>query len=339
MSTNVKQDINTPIEKEVTLGGLTYIVKGNITGEANITITPKETGPITPPDPNQPPKPDNFGTIKDGAKWSKNPGKAETWKIVPMTDDPKKFKIVDTTGLNVIADIGSEAEAKALIEYFKVNVFPPKGNDNSEPTDPDQPPQPPVVDGLEFPYKTTGKTVEMSQRGPTTRNYASGKPSDNTIEKNAKNIPFDNIQAVFTIEVPKEWEHDDNLSIKLGGTHMGTGWFDNGVSIYGGQTCLGKEENHPSTQSCVVKGKVYGDLRGKTVSIASTYFKSSNKTEYWVNIGGVTQGWDKGCEGTNVGGFNPKAEGETEVQLRIDGFKEMDKPPKITKFVVNEIQS
>ncbi len=336
MSTNVKQDINTPIEKEVTLGGLVYIVKGNITGEANITITPKETGPVTPPNPDQPPKPDSFGTIKDGAKWSKNPGKAETWKIVPMTDDPKKFKIFDTAGLNVIADLDSEAEAKALIEYFKVNVFPPKGNDDSNPTDPDGPPQPPVTDGVEFPYKTTGKSVELSQRGPTTRNYASGKPSDNTIEKNGKNIGFDNVQALFTIEVPKVWEHDDNLSVKIGGTHMGTGWFDNGISVYEGQTCLGTEKKHPSTQLCVVKGKKYGDLRGKTVTVCSTYFKAENKTEFWVNIGGVTTGWEKACEGTNVGGFNPKAD-ETEVQLRIDGFKEMNQPPKITKFVINEI--
>lgn len=323
------------VQKEITLGGITYIVSGTV----DISIVPKAVPPTPPgPGPNPVPKPDSFGTIKDGAKWSKNPGPATTWKIVPMSDDPKKFKIVDTTGLNVMADIGSEAEAKALVEYFKVNVFPPKGNDDSTPVDPDQPPQPPVTDGLEAPYKSTGKTVEMSQRGPTTRNYASGKPSDNTIEKNAKKIGFPNVQACFTIEVPKVWEHDDNLSIKLGGTHMGTGWFDNGISIYEGQTCLGTEKDHPSTDLCVVKGKKYGDLRGKTVSAAATYFQAENKTEFWVNIGGVTTGWDKACEGVNVGGFNPKAGNETEVQLRIDGFKDMDQPPKITKFVVNEIQ-
>jgi len=334
----VNQDISTPIDKEITLGGITYIMKGTVTGTASITLTPKTTTPPTPPDPNQPPKPDSFGTIKDGAAWSKNPGAATTWKIVPMKDDPKKFKIIAADGLNVIADLTSEAEAKALIEYFKVNVFPPKGNDGSTPVDPDQPPQPPVVDGLEFPFKTTGKTVEMSQRGPTERNYASGKPSDWTIEKNAKQIGFPNVQAVFTIEVPKEWEHDDNLSVKIGGTHMGTGWFDNGISVYEGQTCLGYEPDHPETHLCEVKGKKYGDIRGKTVSICSTYFQAENKTEFWVNIGGVTQGWEKACEGTNVGGFNPKAGNETEVQLRIDGFKEKDQPPKITKFVVNEIQ-
>lgn len=345
MSTQVNQDINTPVEKEITLGGITYILKGAIKGTAEITITPKETQqPPNPPDPNVPPtptpqpKPDSFGTIKDGAKWSKNPGKAETWQIKNMSNPKEKFKIVDTAGLNIIADLDSEDQAKALIEYFKTNVFPPKGNDNSVPVDPEQPPQPPVVDGLEFPYKTTGKSVEMSQRGVTQRNYASGKPSDWTIEKNAKKIPFANIQAVFTVEIPKEWEHDDNLSVKLGGTHMGSGWFDHGISIYTGQTCLGYEPDHPETHLCVVKGKKYGDIRGKTVSVAGIYFKETNATEFWVNIGGVTQGWEKACEGTNVGGFKPKNSGETEVQLRIDGFKEKDQPPKITKFVCNEIQ-
>lgn len=325
-----KQD-NT-MEAEITIGGITYIA----TVKGEISIRPKETQ-LPPVDPSQPTKPDSFGTIKDGAKWSKNPGKAETWKIVPMGDDPSKFKIVDTTGLNVIADLTSEEQAKALIEYFKVNVFPPKGNDTSTPVDPDQPPQPPVTDGLEMPYKTTGKTVPMTQRGVTERNYASGKPSDWTIEKNAKEIPFGNVQAVFTIEVPKVWEHDDNLSVKLGGTHMGTGWFDHGISIYEGQTCLGYEPDHPETHLCVVKGKKYGDIRGKTVSVAGIYFQDTNETEFWVNIGGVTTGWDLACKGKDVGGFNPKAT-KTEVQLRIDGFKEEKQPPNITKFVVNEIQ-
>ncbi len=342
MSTNVKQDINTPIEKEVTIGGLTYIVKGTITGAADITITPKETGPITPPKPNDPPKPDSFGTIKDGAKWSKNPGKAETWKILAMTDDPKKFKIVDTAGLNVIADLTSEAEAKALIEYFKVNVFPPKEDggiiDPDEPEKPDPEPQP--VPTGDNPYPTKGKVYQSTQRGPTTRHYASGAPDDQTIEKNVTKIQSGNHMMVVDITVPtkEEMEHDDNLSIKIGGNHMENGWFDNGISIYEGQTCGGTEEKHPSTKKCIVKGKKYGDLRGKRIKIASTYFIGENKTEYWVNIPGVTTGWEKGMEGKDIGGFNSKTkEGEFAIQLRIDGFKSKDNPPKIHSAIAYEI--
>lgn len=333
-TTNKTDDSN--VRKEITLGGITYI----LTGTVNFEITPKgDVPPVV--DPENPPKPDtpkDFGTIKQGGKWTLNPGKAETWILKQMDNPNTEWKFISATDQkNIIANIKSEAEAKAIQEFFKVNVFPPKGNDPSDPVDPDQPPQPSVV-GTDFPYESTGKTVEMSQRGPTIRHYASGKDDDNTIEKNAKKIPFDNIQASFQIEVPAEWEHNDNLGIKIGGTHMGSGWFDNGIDVYEGRVGLGKEEKHPSTQLNVVKGKVYGDLRGKTVQVATTYFKKSNKTEYWVNIPGVTQGWDKGCEGTDVGGFHPKNDGETEVQLRIDGFKELNKPPKILKFAVSEIK-
>ena len=71
-------------------------------------------------------KPDSFGTIKEGAKWSKNPGPAAGWQLMVMKDNPNKFKFIDSTGLNIIADLESEAQAKALQDYFKVNVFPPK---------------------------------------------------------------------------------------------------------------------------------------------------------------------------------------------------------------------
>jgi hypothetical protein len=327
------------VTKEITINGQVFILEGTV----DFTITPKEGAPPVV-DPEVPPtsgtKPADFGTIKQGGNWTSNPGPAETWVLKNMDNPPTEFKFVSASdGLNVIANIKSEAQAKELQEYFKVNVFPPKGNDSSTPNDPDGPETTTTLAAGDFPYESTGKSTPMSQRGPTIRHYASGKPDDNTIEKNAKKILFDNIQAAFQIEVPKEWEHNDNLSIKLGGTHKGTGWFDNGISIYEGQSCLGTEPEHPHTNSCIIKGKKYGDIRGKTVSVASTYFKGTNKTEYWVNIPGVTQGWEKACEGTDVGGFNPKAGNETEVQLRIDGFKELNQPPNIIKFGVTEIKS
>jgi len=293
---------------------------------------PTDPTPIDPTEPIPIKPPQEQGVILHGG-WGGNPD-PNTWSATKMVDAKYagKWKIVDNKGVNIMQEFSTEQNAKDMIEWTKTNLPDP-----TEPVNPEPQPQPPVTDGGEFPYKTTGKSVEMSQRGPTDRHYASGKPDDWTIEKNAKGIQFPDVQAVFTIEVPKEWEHDDNLSIKLGGTHNGTGWFDNGISVYEGQTCLGTEPEHPETHLCIIKGKKYGDLRGKTVSIASTYFKAENKTEFWVNIGGLTQGWEKSCEGTNVGGFNPKAD-ESEVQLRIDGFKEKDQPPNITKFVVNEIQ-
>ena len=108
-----------------------------------------------------------------------------------------------------------------------------------------------------------------------------------------------------------------------------TGWII-GLSIYEGQSCLGTEVKHPKTKKCIVKGKKYGDIRGKRIKVASTYFIAENKTEYWVNIPGVTKGWDKAVEGKDIGGFNSKtSEGKFAYQLRIDGFPGKENPPEI----------
>ena len=185
----------------------------------------------------------------------------------------------------------------------------------------------------ETPYPVIGKPLESTQRGPTKRNYASGKPSDWTIEKNVKNIRFKNYQFVVDITNDCEWAHDDTFSMKLGGTHMGSGWFDHGVGIFDGQTCLGKEEDHPHTDLCVITGPKLGDTRGKRFKIAATYFTDINKTELWTNFG---DGWKKQIEGTDVGGFRPNSS-QDECQLRIDGFKTLNDPPSIHSAFVTEI--
>ena len=349
---NAKEPQNTvddkKIKTEVEIGGIKYTLDIEL---GTVTLTPKE-GQQQPPvepeptDPTKPPveKPDSFGTIKEGAKWSKNPGKAETWKVINMDKPPEKFKIITESdnNLNFIADLESKDQGLALIEYFKVNVFPPKGNDGSEVEEPGEGPTEPLPEpgGANGPYATTGQQVPVTQRGVTKRNYRSGKHWDWTIEKNAKEIPFKNQQAIFDITVNKDWMHDDNLSIKGLGQHMGSGWFDNGISIYEGQTCLGIEPEHPKTKLCVIKGKKYGDLRGKRLKICSTFFIETFKTEFWVNIPGVTDGWDKAAEGTAIGGFKPKLDDndKTEIQLRIDGFQEKENPPEIHSSFIQEIK-
>lgn len=332
------------VRKEITIGGLVYILEGTV----DFKITPKGpiTPPPTPPGPDVPPKPpvkpDSFGTIKEGSKWSKNPGPSKFWVLIPMKDDPNKLKFVDENGLNIIGDLESEAQAKALQEYFAVNVFPPKEDGGTvDPTEPDKPdPNPQPAPSGPTPYPIKGKTYQSTQRGPTTRHYRSGAPDDQTIEKNVTGIQSGNHMLVVDLTVPtkEEMEHDDTISIKIGGNHMDNGWFDNGISIYEGNTGLGTEVKHPDTEKNLVKGKKYGDLRGKRIQVASTYFLAENKTEYWVNIPTVTQGWDKGVEGKDIGGFNSKTkEGEFAIQLRIDGFKDKNKPPQIHSAVAYEI--
>lgn len=306
----------------------------------------KPVSPIPDPDPDddddqpsqpgEPPK--DLGTIKKGKRWSKNPGTADTWKLVNMENPPEKFKFISANdGLNVIADLVSKEQAEAVQNWFKTHPLPTEDEGDSKGENNDNDNNPGPITGVVGPYPMKdGQQLQSIQRGPTVRHYRSGKPDDNTIEKNVKNIPFANYQGIAKVKVGTEWEHDDNLSMKGGGTHMGSGWFDHGISVYDGQTCLGYESDHPSTKLCVIKGKKYGDIRGKTVSIALVYYTESNKTEFWVNIEGVTQGWDKAAEGTNVAGFKPKSD-KDEVQLRIDGYSSNKNPPGIEYMVVQQI--
>ena len=114
---------------------------------------------------------------------------------------------------------------------------------------------------------------------------------------------------------------------------MGSGWFDNSLSVYSGKTGLGYEPDHPTTHLFVIKGPSIGDTRGKRFKYACTYFLATNKTELWTNFDGK---WTKQVEGTNVGNFKPMSKVD-EFQLRIDGFKSKDKPPTIHSAFVTAI--
>jgi hypothetical protein len=333
-------EANTNKSKEVIICGQKYLLE--VSGDMNVSLKLVTPVPISDPDqpdvePEQPQSdinPNDMGTIKKGPKWTAEPGSADTWKLVNMTNPSDQFKFVDSEDLNIIANIKTKERAEELRNWFKTHPLP---TDHEENTDDDGTPDEQgssseSVTGLDGPYKTTGKQIESNQRGPSKAHYASGKPDDHTIEKNCKKIPYPNHMMIVDITVPQEMDHDDNVSIKIGGRHKEEGWFDNGISIYDGQTCLGTEKKHPSTKLCIIKGKKYGDLRGKRLKIASTYFKDQNKTEFWVNLG---NGWDNACEGKDVGGFNPGAD-EFETQLRIDGFI-MEKTTIIHSAVVQEI--
>lgn len=324
------------ISKTVTIGGRNFLVEGDV----NLKFT-EIVGPVVPdpePNPTDPTKPaPGTGTVKQGG-WGANMD-PKTWVRTVMKDDPKLFKITDGSK-NVATHFATAEVADNFIKYFQRHPDEVSKFFDVDTTDPDTGTgggQQPLPDGVGLPYAVTGRKMDSTFRGPTKRNYASGKPSDWTIEKNVKQIQYDNIMAVADIDVhpASGWEHDDDLCIKIGGTHMGSGWFCNGLGIYEGDTGLGKEEKHPSTQKGIVKGKNYGDQRGKRVQIASTYFKSTNRTEYWVFVNGK---WEMACGAENVGGFKPKNSGETESQLRIDGFAGENQPPKIHSFTVYEIK-
>jgi len=251
---------------------------------------------------------------------------AKTWKVVAMKDDPALFKVVDSAGINVADQFHTKEAAEQYVAHYVCDDEP----------DPECPAGTHLENGIcvpdvitpggDGPYPVVGQKLAHTIKRAV-RHYASGKPDDETIEANIKSIQFDNYQFVVDVGVPQEMEHDDNVSLKFGGTHMGSGWFDNGVGIFSGNCCLGTEPEHPSTNTCVVKGPKIGDQRGKRIKVAGVYRKQENKCELWTDVG---SGWVKQMEAADVGGFNPNSD-VNEAQLRIDGFikgSQTGKPPE-----------
>jgi hypothetical protein len=130
-------------------------------------------------------------------------------------------------------------------------------------------------------------------------------------------------------------EHDDNISLKFGGQHTsGNGWWDTGVGIYDGQTCLGTEPDHPETHLCLKKGPKIGDIRNKKIKIAGVFFEENDHIELWTNLEG--KGWVKQVEGDHVGNLKPDHSKGHETQERIDGFAK-GSVPELHFAVVQEI--
>jgi hypothetical protein len=237
-----------------------------------------------------------------------------------MRDNPELFKVVDDTGKNIITDFKTQLDAQKYIDYhlFVATGTPEPPAPAPSPQPSPVPPSPPQTGLVKGPYPSVGgKEYSTTTRGPTTRHYASGKPDDETIEKNAKGIKDRNHQFIVYVTM-HEIEHDDNISMKLGGTHMGSGWFDQGVSFEQGRCCLGKEEEHPSTQACVIKGPSIGSVLKKKVGVCATYYADQNFCELFTDVVGDGT-WVKQMEAKDIGGFNPNAD-EFECQCRIDGF-------------------
>ena len=180
---------------------------------------------------------------------------------------------------------------------------------------------PPATEGAgEFPYPPTGSANELEDQGQGTRHYASGKPDDVTHEWEGS-TNAQSYMVVMDITLT-ETDHDDTISVKYGGTHMGSGWYDMGYSFEEGQACAGKEENHPSTDLCEVTGTSIGNLVNKRVMICAVNINKGEKLEMWSKF--PEGAWQKDVESANgVTGFRP-SEDTDEIQIRIDAAPVID---------------
>jgi hypothetical protein len=96
---------------------------------------------------------------------------------------------------------------------------------------------------------------------------------------------------------------------------MGSGWYDNTYAFESGEACIGKEEDHPSTDLCVITGNSIGNLVDTPVKLAAVNIGKGEKLEMYSNLG---SGWIKDVESSNgVDGFRPQVD-EDEVNIRID---------------------
>ena len=226
-------------------------------------------------------------------------GSADTVRYTPNTgftgSDSFTYTAKDNKG--AISD-------KATVN---VTVLKPGG------TNPPPPPPPPPPTSTDFPYTFVGSPQDMEDEGWGERHYASGKPSDITHEWSGE-TSAQNYAIIIDITLT-EIDHDDTISFKYGGTHMGSGWYDNTYSFESGQSCIGKEEDHPSTDLCVVSGKSIGNLVNTPVKLAAVNIGKGEKLEMYSNLG---SGWTKDVESSNgVDGFRPQVE-EDEAVIRID---------------------
>jgi len=329
------------ISATFTVGGRTFKVDGDV----NLKFT-EIVGPIVPdPEPpttTDPTKPPTEGTVKKGG-WGANMD-PKVWVRTVMKDFPDQFKVTDGAK-NVATNFKTTEAADNFIKYFQrhpelVSTFFDTDTDDNDDGENhnenfkgvDNPTE--TIVGP-YPMKAGSKQLGSTVRGPTTRNYASGKPSDETIERNTKGIPYKKHQAIAKTTFPAKLEHSDNWTIKIGGDHNTNGWFDNGIEMTSGQSCLGTEKKHPSTDSCVIEGEKVGSLLGKTCYQCNVWDQATNKVELWFKEGDAGQ-WKKLVEGTDVNNFKSKATGNFEVQQRIDGF-EKSSPPTIHWMVVQEL--
>ena len=168
-------------------------------------------------------------------------------------------------------------------------------------------------------YAATGQVKDNSKRTKSgTRHYASGKPDDVTQEWGTS-VNFKNYEFTCYVTITKI-DHDDTVSMKFGGTHMGSGWYDCGIGFNNGQGCLGKEENHPSTDLCVVKGQSIGNIVNKKIGMKCIIVGAGSNAaeiELWADPTANGQ-WKQLCPRTKgVGGFFPSSS-EQECTIRID---------------------
>lgn len=288
------------IRQVVEILGKKVVITGTVA--FNVSVLDDTTTP-PPPGPKPEPKPDvevdpTTGTVKEGSKWSKNPGDAKTWKVVEMQDEDKKglVKIVDQAGLNIIADLKSVEVAENLRKYFETNPFPPKVDKPDTPDKPDNPP-PPVVDGelvegVKIPYEMTGKVLvndyHSNERDDGLRCDHEDHPKGDFI--NNATVFYGTFKGdIPNDEITFKWSFDRHSKkgdlVKTYGV---------GCNNKSGKTRMRMEWEHPSYTGNLAEGEAGLPVKNGVslgyMGIRKTLENGTVLLEYWQDQGGLKEG-------------------------------------------------
>jgi hypothetical protein len=300
------------------------------------------------PPTTQPPKPTE-GTPKNvGANTD-----PEQWKPVHMKVPPEKFKVVDNKGLNVATDFTTEANAQGYIDYavwLKHNDVPPV---------PPGPTVPPSGDKDQFGIlkikkdKPGGLFETDFKLEEKIRNYASGKPSEGSVEYTltTKGDNSDIEATVYEKINGFKTKESDSISLKLTGPRHSDGlccWVIPDFETDGsGKKTLETEKPHPCNHGVNPKplSPIGGSIIGKWIGYKGiTYVKNGTRyVESWIHfpvinidaIGTEQDKWRQYIPTTTMSKDYLKANGKL-CTSRLDGTKKGD-PPNFKYASLREI--
>ena len=323
------------------------------------------SGKLDPP--AGPPVEIEHGYVKPGGWGAKQDPK--TWSVTNMKDPPEQFKVVDDNGINVATNFKTKAGAEAYVKEAQNAGQCPTGQ-HLDPASgkcvPDGPPPTGGSDKDQFgvlkihkdkPGGTTNTVFKLEEKR---RNYASGKPSEDSVEYTATAKSKDqnsDVEATFYTKINSfKTNETDSISDKLTGPNHSDGnccWVIPDFDILGkgsGKT-LETEKPHPHNHSVnpkpltAIGGSIVGKWFGHK---AITYVKGGERyVESWIhfpvkNIDAVALeqeggdgGWRQYIPTTKVGKEYLNANG-TLTTSRIDGVKKGD-PPDFKYCSVREI--
>lgn len=298
--------------------------------------------------------------IKPGG-WGANSDPA-TWKVTSMKDHPELFKVVDDKGKNVATGFKTVAGANAYIEkasgtgkcpadqHFDAVAGKCVANGIGPALDKDQ-------FGImkiyrDMPGSEVNTTFKLEQK---TRNYASGKPSEESCEYTAiakSNMANSDIECTVYEKINGfKTKESDSISLKMTGPPHQDGsksWVIPDFMTDGSAGKTMETENpHPKNKGVNPKPvtKIGGSLIGAWVGLKSiTYIKGGKRfAESWIhfpvanidNVKAEQDKWRQYVPVTEIESSCTEARGKL-FTVRLDGIKK-GSPPDFKYCSVREI--